>query len=82
VVKLDDALLDRLSAYVDGELSAAEMTEIEKLIAEDPAIAQKIGDLRTASQAIGEDFLRSVRDKEVPKKWLQLIKEKSSKSSS
>ncbi len=79
MAKLDDALLDRLGAYVDGELSAAEKTEIDDLITRDPAIAQIIEDLRAASQAIRDDFLKTVMDQKIPQEWLQLIKEKSSK---
>ncbi|MGI9500990.1 MAG: hypothetical protein ACR2P3_13205, partial [Geminicoccaceae bacterium] len=59
--------------------SAAEMTEIDDLIAGDPTIARAIEDLRAASQAIRDDFLKTVRDNDIPQEWLQLIKERSAK---
>lgn len=79
MAKLDDALLDRLSAYVDGELSAAEMNEVENLMVQDPAIAQTIDALRAANRAVRNDFLKTVKERKIPEAWLQLIKEKSPK---
>lgn len=43
---LDEILLDRLSAYVDGALSAVEMAEIDVLAQNDPAVMAEIEALR------------------------------------
>ena len=41
-----------LSAYLDGELSAAEQAEVERLLAASPAARQLLGELRSLSTAI------------------------------
>ncbi|MGE3960984.1 MAG: anti-sigma factor [Dehalococcoidia bacterium] len=49
----DDRLLEQLSAYLDGELTDAEMAEVEALIASDDTAADLLGDLSVVSSAYG-----------------------------
>lgn len=42
--------LEQLSAYLDGELSEGERAKVERMIAEDPAAAQLLEELRQTSQ--------------------------------
>jgi hypothetical protein len=57
-----------LSAYLDGELTAAERAEVERLLAANPAARQLLDELRTLSatlralppQTLGEDLSRQV----------------------
>lgn len=57
-----------LSAYLDGELTAAEQAEMEQLLATNPAARQLLDEFRTLSQAVqslpheelGEDISRQV----------------------
>lgn len=41
-----------LSAYLDGELTAAEQAEVERLLATDPAARQLLDELRTLSATL------------------------------
>lgn len=56
---LDQAMLDRLSAYMDGALPANDAAAMERLIKTDPAIAAEFAALSRADQAarIGFDSL-------------------------
>ena len=57
-----------LSAYLDGELTAAEQAETERLLAASPAVRQLLDDLRALSaalqslpqQKLGEDLSAQV----------------------
>lgn len=51
----------RLSAYLDGELSEAEHRELEKSIAEDPAIAARLEELALATSGF-EEASRDIDD--------------------
>ena len=62
---MDDAVEnERLSAYLDGELTAAEQARVEQLLAASPAARQLLDELRTLSttlqslpqQKLGEDL--------------------------
>lgn len=54
--KMTPDLADRLSAYLDGALPAAELAEVEALIAKDAAVAEELDALRQADAAIGSAF--------------------------
>jgi len=63
----DELLMERLSAYLDGEVTEAEAAEVEALIAEDDAAAELLGDLglmRSAFGALGE--VRAPRSFAIP----------------
>ncbi|MGI9490015.1 MAG: hypothetical protein ACR2RF_29820 [Geminicoccaceae bacterium] len=73
MAKLDDALLNRLGAYVDGELSAVEAAEIEELIDQDAEIAQVVEGLEASTCSIRDDFLGQIEKEPIPEEWLKLI---------
>lgn len=65
---LDHPQYELLSAYLDGELTAAEQAEIERLLATDPAAGRLLDELRSLSvklqelprQTVGEDLSAQV----------------------
>lgn len=62
-----DAVLERLSAYLDGEVTDAEAAEVEALIARDPVAAALLEDLAmmtSAYSALGE--VRATRSFAIP----------------
>ena len=46
---------EKMLAYVQGKLSASEVEEIEKMIAEDPGLAEDIEEIRLFAKAQGEN---------------------------
>ncbi len=48
---------NRLSAYLDGELTAAEAREVEAALARDPTLRRELDELRTAVELLHEDGL-------------------------
>ncbi|WP_095590497.1 anti-sigma factor family protein [Actibacterium ureilyticum] len=52
----DPALLERLSAYVDGALSPDQMTEVEALAARDPAVLAEIESLQALDLQLNDAF--------------------------
>ncbi|MEL6294222.1 MAG: anti-sigma factor [Pseudomonadota bacterium] len=59
---ISEALLDRLSAYVDGELPPGEMAEIEALAAEDAGVRAEIAALRALDIDIAAAFEADLAD--------------------
>ena len=49
----EDLLLERLSAYLDGEVTDEEAAEVESLIARDEAAAELLNDLAVMQSALG-----------------------------
>lgn len=52
----DTALLERISAYVDGALSPDDMAEIEALAAQDPAVLSEIESLQALDLQLNDAF--------------------------
>ena len=72
---VDPTLLNRLGAYVDGELSDEDAKAVERLIADDPDIGQIVDRLRSSSDRIRDDFLQGVATQPTPEAWVKLIQE-------
>jgi anti-sigma factor RsiW len=62
---IDPALSDRISAYLDGALSAAERAELEAQIARDPAVAAEVAALRAVDALLATGF-QDMLDQPVP----------------
>ena len=62
---IDDNLKERLSAYLDGELSREEAEKIEALVASDPDVAQEFGALSQLEQGLLDGF-GAMLDEPVP----------------
>jgi len=82
----DDATIEQLSAYLDGELTDSEVAELEHRLARDPALQTELDSLRSAVDlmrthgpvqapaALYGDILRAVEDEPMPGglwAWLQ-----------
>jgi anti-sigma factor RsiW len=52
----DPRISERLSAYLDGALSAQDCREVEALVARDPAVASELAALRRVDAALAEGF--------------------------
>jgi anti-sigma factor RsiW len=63
--RIDPALVDRISAYLDGALPAAEVAELEALIARDPAVAAEVEALRGIDALLAKGF-QEMLDRPVP----------------
>lgn len=72
---IDPALLNRLGAYVDGELSDEDAKAVERLIANDPDLGLILDNLRSSSDRIRDDFLQRVDTQPIPEAWVKLIQD-------
>jgi len=70
---IDDNLRERLSAYLDGELSREEAEKIEALVAADPAVAKEFGALSQLEQGLLDGF-GAMLDEPVPPQLERAVK--------
>ncbi|MGI9505775.1 MAG: anti-sigma factor family protein, partial [Geminicoccaceae bacterium] len=69
-------LLNRLGAYVDGELSATEAAMIEELVSQDVDIRQTVDELKAANCIIKKGLFEQVEKEPVPAEWIALAESK------
>ncbi len=62
-----------LSAYLDGELDAAQMSEIEKAVLEDKQLDARLARLQQANDAVRSAYL-PLADAEVPQEFIDLVR--------
>jgi anti-sigma factor RsiW len=70
---IDDNLKERLSAYLDGELSREEAEKIEALVASDPDVAKEFGALSQLEQSLLDGFGAAL-DEAVPPQLERAVK--------
>lgn len=70
---IDDALLERLGAYVDGEVTPEEALAIEEMMATNPDVKRNVERLAAANRAISDDFLSHVEERPIPPQWHRLV---------
>ena len=80
MTRVDEALLNRLGAYVDGELSAIDAAKVEEMIDQDVMIRQVVEGLKASTHVIRDDFLKQIEEEPIPDEWLRLIKADGGKS--
>lgn len=69
-----------LSAWLDGELPRAEARIVEKAIAENPGLQQRIDALLSNEQKIKGNFRQMVQERPVPKALSRLLESRSDES--
>lgn len=73
---IDPTLLNRLGAYVDGELSDEDAKAVERLIANDPDLGLILNNLQSSNDRIRDDFLQQVDTQPTPEAWVKLIQDR------
>lgn len=63
--RIDPAVIDRISAYLDGALPTGERAELEALIARDPAVAAEVEALRGVDALMARGF-QDMLDRPLP----------------
>lgn len=72
MAKTDGDLLNRLGAYVDGELSAIEAAAIEELISQDIELRQAVNNMQAANRIIQKGLFEQVEKEPVPAELVAL----------
>ena len=80
MTRVNETLLNRLGAYVDGELSALDAAKIEEMIDQDVELRQVVEEMKASTRIIRDDFLRQAEEEPIPDEWLKLIKAEGGKS--
>lgn len=75
MAEIDDQLLARLVAYVDGEASPSEAAEIERLIAGDSSIRAEVEGLRESGEKLKKLMKAEAANAQIPDAWLDLVRQ-------
>ena len=65
---------EQLSAFLDGELSAAEMQQVRDALAQDPALAERLGQMRAIDARL-RDRSEAIANEPIPERLSRMLEE-------